>query len=97
MVCNILFQYEKEEQEQEMTDMKLKNEKERIHLGMYTMYKICMYTMYKICMYTMYKIGFLTSRHIYEGGNGESLMTVDFLLNTVQGPGWLNELGSWIT
>jgi hypothetical protein len=81
MVCNILFQYEKEEQEQEMTDMKLKNEKERIHLG----------------MYTMYKIGFLTSRHIYEGGNGESLMTVDFLLNTVQGPGWLNELGSWIT
>ena len=89
MVCNILFQYEKEEQEQEMTDMKLKNEKERIHLGMYTMYKIC--------MYTMYKIGFLTSRHIYEGGNGESLMTVDFLLNTVQGPGWLNELGSWIT
>jgi hypothetical protein len=43
MVCNILFQYEKEEQEQEMTDMKLKNEKERIHLGMYTMYKICMY------------------------------------------------------
>ena len=38
LIEGVLFQYEKEEQQQNMTDLKLKNDRDRLQLGTYNIF-----------------------------------------------------------